>query len=190
MLPQTPKPPPPLHTHRTMGEEKAPLQPSITEEEEAEALVQILEIFGPMDSGAAPASADTLTVRAEDLIRMMYMPAAKIPTVRAEDNNRIMYVPTGKMVRTVLRLEEEDCNKLMAMSWPPKMPAVLSEHRCDGIKNPELRERMRRLRADCRLQLERTHAQWAVIRQQYAANGYAEKIVDVDDHGLEWIPEL
>ena len=115
---------------------------------------------------------------------MRYVPTAKIPTVRTEDSNRIMYVPTGELVRTVVRLEEEDCKKLMAMPWPPKMPAALSEHRCDGIKNPELRERMRCLRGDCRLRLERTHAQWASIRQQYATNGYAEKIIDVDAHGL------
>lgn len=169
-----------------MAEEKAPQPPCTTEEEQCEILVQILEIFRPMGSKAASASADGPT-KAEGS-KVLYTPAGKMASAEGRKN---LYTPTGKkMVRTVVRLEEEDCKELMAIPWPPKMPAAFSEHRCDGIKNPELRERMRCLRADCRLQLERTHAQCARLRQQYAAYGYAEKIVDVDEHGLEWAPEL
>lgn len=94
-----------------------------------------------------------------------------------------------RMTRKVVRIPEERCNKIMSMPWPPRIPVAFSPNRCDDVKDPELREMMRRHRADAAKHLRRIHAHWAQIREQYAAHGYADVVVDVDERGREWIPD-
>ncbi|KAL6641202.1 hypothetical protein ACP70R_019383 [Stipagrostis hirtigluma subsp. patula] len=103
---------------------------------------------------------------------------------RAASGEDVTAAPRER-TRKVERLTEEQCQRIMAMPWPPAMPPHYTVERRGAIRNPKLREILDRGAAST----ERAHRDWARMREQYAAHGYADRIVDVDEHGEEWLPE-
>ncbi|GJN20980.1 hypothetical protein PR202_gb08424 [Eleusine coracana subsp. coracana] len=148
--------------------------PSLSSKTKAQALA----IIARTKEAAARVTDAALRAKAEHMVLDM------VARVEAGED-----ITSKRMIaRKVVRLSEDKCKKVMTMPWPPVMPRAFSEDRCDDVKDPELRERMRRVRADAARHLKRIHDYWALVREQYAAHGYGDVIMDVDEDGIEWIP--